>query len=157
MEFRVQKTDAPLSCRPAIGSLFLKRQKRKYMVFIITDSGPLAEPVLMHNLPFNEQIGVLAHEICHASYYQRHSTLQMIKFGLQLFTQKKFMIAHEKSTDALIIYKGLGKHLYEYAYFVRNDESTKELFEKFGTWLDDYYMTPDEIKKIMSELPEYAE
>jgi hypothetical protein len=58
-----------------------------------------------------------------------------------------FRATHERSTDVMPVYHGLGSQIYQYAYFVRYDPSCREFYENGKEFMDKYYLTDKEILK----------
>jgi hypothetical protein len=48
------------------------------------------EPILLRSLPFDAQVGVLAHELGHIVYYEHLNTLQFGKWGINYLRNDDF-------------------------------------------------------------------
>ena len=138
-------------------SLLKSKKNRRYNVFISTKSTDDLEPILFKYLSFDAQVGILAHELGHTFYYEKHSVWQIIKFAIQYLINGNFRGTHEKTTDALVVYKGLGWPVYRYAHFIRNSETTKEMMESGGlSFMEKFYLSEEELLEIMRKLPDYG-
>lgn len=156
VHFLYEKAWIPLSSRPKALSMFNKRDKWIYQVIVSSKSTESMDPILMKNLPFNAQVGILAHELGHTLHYQEYGFWQMLKFALLYAFDSKFRAVHERSTDEQVIYHSLGWQLFDYAKFVRTDPSTIQHYEASKDFLDQYYLTPMEIMEVMNRLPNYG-
>ena len=156
INFLYEKAFIPLSSRPYFPTMFGKRDKWVYNVIVSSESIKSMETILLKNLPFNAQVGILAHEIGHTLHYQQYGFWQMLKFALLYAFDADFRATHERSTDAQVVYHSLGWQLFDYAKFVRTDPSTLESYESSKGFIDKFYLTPADIMQVMSEMPNYG-
>jgi len=150
IDFIYKKTMIPLSSRPKVFSTLRKKENRKYKVIISSESLKAMENILLKNLPFNSQIGIIGHELAHTMYYQDKNFLQVIGIGF-MYIFPRYRAKFEKDTDKRTINHGLGYQLLEYAEFVRNQSDSS--YTNFD--MDKFYLNPDEIKKYMESLSVY--
>jgi hypothetical protein len=136
---------APMEATPVIKSLFGFRKNRKYLVLLNNAEDSYFDPILLRSLPFDAQVGVLAHELGHIVYYQDLNIFEFGKWGLMYLFDDNFRATHERSTDLMPVYYGLGSQIYQYAYFVRYDPSCVEFYENGKDFMDKYYLTDKEI------------
>ena len=155
IDFLYEPALIPMASRPAFASMFKSKDKWKYDVIISSKSIESMEPILMHHLPFNGQVGILVHELGHTFHYRNFNMLQMMKFGLQYLVNKNYRATHERSTDALAVYRGAGAMLFEYAHYIRHETSNPEAIEASMGYMDKYYMSDQEIVDMMTELKIY--
>jgi hypothetical protein len=106
-------------------------------------------PILLRSLPFDAQVGILAHELGHIAYYHKMNILQFGKWGLKYLDDDEFRATHERTTDLMPVYHGLGSQIYQYAYFVRKDSSCAEFYEQGKDFMDKYYLTDEELLDSM--------
>ncbi|MEL6274078.1 MAG: hypothetical protein AAFU03_03085 [Bacteroidota bacterium] len=139
----------PLSSRPSPGSVFQHANNRTYNVFVSSKSDPGLEPILIHSLPFDSQVAILAHELGHSLFYTQLTGLQIAKFGMDYALKAETRAIHEKGTDSLVVYRGLGLPLYEYATWVRSPVMMGENYIEDEAWVDQFYLKPGEIKEMM--------
>lgn len=156
MQFLYKKTLIPLSSRPYAAAMFSPKKDWIYRVIVSSASTESMEPILLKNLPFDAQVGILAHELGHSVHYQPYSFWQVAKFALLYAFDSNFRAVHERSTDETVVYHGLGWQLFDYAKFVRTAPSTKEHYETSKDFIDKYYLTPTEILSVMSRVPSYG-
>ena len=88
--------------------------------------------------------GLIAHELCHFSMFQKGKWKGFWKF---LFKYKKERAKIEKATDKLAIKKGYGKEL------IARKKEAKQLL-KSTRWAHhlDNYLTEEEVRKYMKKL-----
>lgn len=70
IDFRVQPAFIQLSSRPDPITVLLPWVKRNYLVVISTDTGSEGgNSILLSKAPFNDQVGIIGHELAHVVYY----------------------------------------------------------------------------------------
>lgn len=136
---------APMEATPVIKTLFGLRENRRYHITLNDSQGSYFDPILLRSLPFDAQVGILAHELGHIVYYQKLNILQFAKWGLMYLKDDDFRATHERSTDLMPLYHGLGNQIYQYAYYVRYDPSCREFYRNGKDFMDKYYLTDLEL------------
>jgi len=136
---------APMESTVAIWSLFGPRKNRHYQILLNDAQHSYFEPILLRSLPFDAQVGILAHELGHIVYYDQLNLFQFGKWGLMYLQDDEFRATHERSTDLMPVYHGLGSQIYQYAYFVRYDPTCKAFYEHGKEFMDKYYLTDKEL------------
>ncbi len=139
---------APMESTVAIGSLFGSRQNRRYLILLNDAQNSFFDPILLRSLPFDAQVGILAHELGHVVYYHELNIFAFGKWGLKYLRDDEFRATHERSTDLMPMYHGLGSQIYQYAYFVRYDPTCKAFYEQEKDFMDKYYLTDKELLAI---------
>ncbi|QHT69769.1 hypothetical protein GXP67_25545 [Rhodocytophaga rosea] len=130
----------PLASRPEPFRMLYSKQNWQYNVIISTKSIEAMEPILVKNLPFEAQVGIIGHELAHTSYYLDKSVWQMILIGLN-YIFPDFRADFEKNTDRRTIAHGLGWQLLSYAHYARQVMPYEET--SLGS---KYYLSPAEIE-----------
>lgn len=157
IDMQLIPSGAPMESNFDIPTLFGKKQDRKYIIYLNNAENTQFDEILLRSLPFDSQVGILAHELGHVAYYDKLSTLQIGKWGIMYLLSDEFRAKHERSTDLMPMYHGLGSQIYQYAYYVRNDPSVKTLFENFGAeFIDKFYMSDRELKEAINSYPLYS-
>jgi len=158
IDMELTQSGAPMESNFNIWSLFGPGSKRHYRILLNDASNTPYDEILLRNLPFDAQVGILAHELGHVAYYHRHNTFQIGKWGLSYLLRDDFHVAHEQSTDLMPVYHGMGSQIWQYAYYVRYDDCCRATYERFGErFMDKYYLSDKAIKKAMTEHPLYGE
>ena len=158
IEFRLKKTNTPLSSRPNFFGLLQSPKKRKYIVTISEATNSRLEPILFKNLNFNAQIGVLGHELSHISDYRTKGFNRMSNLLLIEIFSKKQVDKFEGRTDLICIHHGLGYQLLDWSKSVRQNL-------KIDNWRGannvefkskrERYLNPETITKIIDTLQLY--
>ena len=158
IDMRLIPGGAPMESNFEILSLFGRKKNRKYIICLNNASSTPFDEILLRSLPFDSQVGILAHELGHTAYYHRLSALQIAKWGLMYLVDEDFRAEHERTTDLMPLYHGLGSQIYQYAWYVRNDPSCIDLYRQFGsTFIDKFYMTDKELAAAMRNHKLYEE
>lgn len=152
IDFPVRETFIPLSSRPDPLSILFPWLKRKYLVVISSKSNSFLDPILLHKLPFNDQVGVLGHELSHTLYYCDKSALRISGIAISYLNaayRKKF----ERDTDKRAIAHGLGHQMYTHALFTR--KALALAFNKSPSLSGEgeNYLSPKEIMAEMQKHP----
>jgi hypothetical protein len=158
IEFRLKKTDTPLSARPKLFGLFQAAKKRKYIVTISEATKAKLEPILFKNLNFNAQIGVLGHELSHISDYITKGFGKMSNLLLIELFSKKQVDQFEARTDLICINHGLGHQLLEWSKWVRINlkvENWRGASNINCMSSRERYLNPETIGNILTSHPIY--
>ncbi|MEM6631062.1 MAG: hypothetical protein AAF694_15380 [Bacteroidota bacterium] len=155
IEFRIEPAFIPLSSRPDPITVVFPWIKRKYLVVISNESADFFEPILMHNLPFNEQIGVVGHELAHTVFYLDKSSLQLAQIAYQYEYNNEYKIPFERETDQRAILHGLGYQLYDYSFFTQ--KSFGRSLEEIKAMEGNMYLGPTEITREMERYEFYRD
>lgn len=145
--FEKTKSFIPLVSRPKTLTTFRNKKKWHYKI-IISDGGEFCyNDVLLKNVPFNAQIGIIGHELAHTMYYQDKSWTDMLGIGLN-YINPGYRAHFEKDTDRRAINHGFGWQLYEYANYTRGlSKMTKSHVE----WIDQFYLNGENVLMYMKE------
>jgi hypothetical protein len=150
IDFKYQNIGTTMACRPDLISVLRGRSSRFYNVFIDNDKTDTGN-ILLKDLPFNAQVGVIAHELCHILDYEQMNTSELAKMGIDYEIKKKRADV-ERRVDKLTIRRGLGWQLWDWADFVLN-RSKATLEYKY--YKKKTYLSPEEIKKEIENDKEY--
>jgi hypothetical protein len=140
---------APMESTVEISTLFGTRANRHYLILLNDAQNSHFDPILLRSLPFDAQVGILAHELGHIAYYHELNLFEFGKWGLRYLRDDEFRATHERSTDLMPVYYGLGSQIYQYAYFVRYDPSCRAFYESGKEFMDKYYMTDKELLQAL--------
>ncbi|NJN35662.1 MAG: hypothetical protein HC817_16755 [Saprospiraceae bacterium] len=107
-------------------------------------------PILLKNLSFNAQIGVLGHELSHISDFHGRKSSFFIRLLFMQFS-KKAMDKFENDTDRRCIAHGLGYQLLSWSEEVRHNLGIKKW--RGASLSEDQkrerYMSPDSILEVL--------
>jgi hypothetical protein len=118
IKFRIKKVKSPLAARPTFWAIFQKPENRTYLITISEKTSQRFDPILLKNLSFNAQIGVLGHELSHISFYNKKKGIYFLKL-LMMQLNAKAMDGFENDTDKRCIEHGLGYQLLSWSTEVR--------------------------------------
>jgi len=157
IEFRIKHTRTPLQTIPNTISIFKKSHARKYIITISDSTMGMLTPILLKNLNFNAQVGVLGHELSHVSDFNNKHTLGLLTTGIKHISSK-WIDRFEYRTDSICIAHGLGYQLLEWSMAVRKamnspDYDGADNVEK--PMLRERYMNPSTIIKRIELNPIY--
>lgn len=148
IKFRIRNVKSPLAARPTFWAIFQKPENRTYLITISKKTSERFTPILLKNLSFNAQVGVLGHELSHISFYNKQKGVYFIKL---LFMQlnAKAMDNFENDTDKRCIAHGLGYQLLSWSTEVREKLHIKTWkgVDNNGTLERERYMSPTSILK----------
>jgi hypothetical protein len=150
IKFKIKKAITPLSARPRVWATFQKPKNRKYLIVISSASIGRLEPILLKNLSFNAQVGVLGHEISHITDFNQKRGLFFVKL-LFMQVSRKAMDVFENNTDRITIEHGLGYQLLAWSTEVRQNLKIKEWggAAKNGIQERERYMSPKTIMGLL--------
>jgi len=157
LEFRTRHTRTPLQTIPATSSIFKKANTRKYIITISDSTMDMLTPMLLKNLDFNAQVGVLGHELGHVSDFDRKNTLGLLMTGAK-HVSSKWIDRFEYSTDSICIAHGLGYQLLAWSMSVRkalNSSNYDGADNVEKPMMRERYMNPSTIRKKIAENPLY--
>jgi hypothetical protein len=136
----------PLASRPEPATMLGAKDQWQYNVIISTSSIDDLEPILLHKLPFDAQIGIIGHELAHTAYYLDKNIFQMLLIALN-YPFPGFRADFEKNTDRRTVFHGLGWQLLHYSQYARQvmpyDESS------LGS---SYYLSPADIEALIRQV-----
>jgi len=156
--FRIKKQYSGLTTRPDLISVFKRKNHRTYLITISNQTIDTLKPLMFQNLTFEEQVGVIGHELSHVVDFNSKNFLQTIRNGIGHLS-KKYLDRMEFNTDRICIRHGLGTYLLAYSRHVREVMHVHNWrgsdFVNKGNSQGKYerYMNPDTIEKYMSAMP----
>ncbi len=142
---------APMESNFDLWTMFVPGKKNRQYKILLREGEASFDPIFMKNLPLDAQVGILAHELGHVVYYHERNLLKIGKWGLKYLNDPEFRATHERTTDLMPVYHGLGSQIWQYAYFVRYDPSCVEIYARGKQFMDTFYMTDEELAKAWQE------
>ena len=150
--FRIRKHYTPLTTKPNFLGVFAPKDHRTYIVTISNETSDTLTRLLFQNLSFEEQVGIMGHELSHVVDFNSKNFIQSVAGGAG-HVSRKYLDKMEFNTDRICIEHGLGKYLEAYSMHVRqsmhvhNWRGVDFVNEKNET--HERYMNPDTIEKYM--------
>jgi hypothetical protein len=148
IEFIRTNIKTTMACRPTTGSL-TRRYNREYVITI--DNDDEQKGVVLDDVPFNAQVGVIGHELAHIIDYENKGTGSIAKLGVDYATGN-YPPDFEKGVDKITIQRGLGWQLFDWADFVLNKSKASKEYKEFKRKT---YLSPDEIKREIENDKQY--
>ena len=124
--------------------LFNKRAKRSYSI-IVNKREKRDAARLVHNSPFEAQVGIFGHELAHILDYTQKTNCQMIGFAISYLNREKRRQT-ERKIDSLTIAHNLGWELYRFTHFLFNEANISPKYRNFKT---KYYLPPDSLYRMI--------
>lgn len=141
IQFARRRIKTTMACRPK-WTFFLKpRDKRVYLILI--NKRRRIEGVLLRNVPFNAQIGVIGHELGHVVDYSQKGFLRIAGTGIG-YLFRNYRRKLEATIDRITIAHGLGWQVYDFADFVMNRSDAPKSYKRYKR---KNYLSPLQIKK----------
>lgn len=111
--FRYLDIKTTMEVRPEYFSA-LKSYNRKYIIFI--DTNAHKESVLLKDVSFNAQIGVIGHELAHIIDYEHRSVTSLLLLAFKYMVLNK-QAKYERSIDEVTIKRGSWISDFRICYF----------------------------------------
>jgi len=155
--FRIKKAYSSLTTKPNFAGVFKRKNRRTYIITISNETIDTLKPLLLQNLTFEQQVGVIGHELSHVVDFNSNNFPQTIGVGIGHIS-KKYLDKMEFNTDRICIQHGLGKYLLAYSKHVRetmhvhNWRGVDYVNKGNGNGKYERYMNPETIEKTMKEM-----
>ena len=155
--FRIKKAYSGLTTKPNFAGVFKRKDHRTYIITISNETIDTLKPLLLQNLTFEQQVGVIGHELSHVVDFNSNNFPQTIGVGIGHIS-KKYLDKMEFNTDRICIHHGLGNYLLAYSKHVRetmhvhNWRGGDYVNKGNGNGKYERYMNPDTIEKTMQEM-----
>jgi hypothetical protein len=148
--FQFKDIKTTMEVRPEYTSA-LKNHNRRYIIFIDNNTHH-NEGVLLREVTFNAQIGVIGHELAHIMDFEKRS----IKSLLLLALDYKILRNHaryERSIDLYTVRRGLGWQTLEFADFIQNKSNASARYKHFKQI---NYLSCSEIEAEIAKMKLYS-
>ena len=155
--FKIKKKYTPLTTKPNLAGVFKRKDHRTYIITISDHTIDTLKALLFQNLTFEQQVGVIGHELSHVVDFNSKNFLQTIAVGIGHIS-KRYLDKMEFNTDRICIQHGLGKYLLAYSKHVRetmhvhNWRGSDYVNKGNGNGKFERYMNPDTIEKTMQDM-----
>jgi len=157
VEFEVKKDMTPLATMPSFWSIFKKPSNRTYIITISNKTTDLFSPILLKNLSYDAQIGVLGHELSHVSDFQHYNFWDFVVHAIRYTFSQPYGDKFEFNTDYICIEHGLGYQLRAWSSDCQQLDKNKIMKEfNIKEW-NERYMYPRTIDSIIAIRPLYKQ
>lgn len=147
IEFRYANERTTMAARPKILSVF---GRKKYLVLI--NNRPGFEGILLSAVPFNAQVGIIAHELEHIADYETRNLIGIMGIGLRYIDPVR-RVLFEREIDRATIQRGLGWQLYDWAMYSMYE--SENATEKYQIFKRETYKSPKEIEQSIRFFSKY--
>ena len=146
-QFHENINGSVMQAQPKIGSLlFNNKSNRSYRIKISRYLNLYDEKLPIEELPGDVLLGWLGHELGHIMDYLNRSSLNLISFGVQYLSSKKFVTKAEVTADRFSVAKGLGDAIIVTKDFVLNHEGIPTDYQNK---IRSLYLSPGEILSMV--------
>jgi hypothetical protein len=129
----------------------LKNHNRKYIIFIDNNTHN-NEGVLLRDVSFNAQIGVIGHELAHIIDFEKRTVKSLMLLAIDYVTLKNHA-RYERSIDEYTIKRGLGWQELEFADFMQNKSNASARYKHFKQI---NYLNSSEIADEIAKMKMYS-
>lgn len=141
--FKIRCIKTTMSSRPYVLSCFEGQKSRKYLVSLNHKNDCMGLE-FFERLPFDAQVGVLSHELCHIEDYTHRRFWGITLFGFDyLFPSLRRKI--ENRTDEEAVKHGLGYALAHYTDCIERDDCLPLMYRLYKK---KYYYTSSQLRQI---------
>lgn len=147
IKIKESKISTTLNMRPTLWSLLFKKKNRRTYVLRINNNENF-DGVLFDQVPFESQVGLLAHELMHVKDYLNRDLFGVAERGWQ-YLSRRGRIKFEGEIDQMVIDSGLSQFLFEWANYVLNDSDASDSYKDYKRAV---YMTPADIIEAMENM-----
>lgn len=122
-----KKVQLPIAARPAMGFLdlfFRFRKGRQYKIVMRVNT-----PYMM-NRTFDEQVGVIGHELAHIQFYRHCSNIGLFRVGFCYLSSSRYRWRFELDTDRRAIDFGFGNQLMRFPIYMYSHDIRQYMKEK---------------------------
>jgi len=145
--FKKSKIKSMGQAQPMIRSLLKSPEKR---IYIIKVRDKAENPNLcFETIPDSAKVGLIGHETVHVLDYQSKSVFQIMIMGIKYTWCPEFRRKTEWKTDSLTIVNNMA---YENLCFAKFIYSSPYVSEKYLKKKKKFYMTPDDMTRIILTL-----
>ncbi len=150
--FQYNQSNSTFMTKPRFSGIFKKGVKRKFIITISRSKEPKISAILLKNLSFEAQIGILGHELSQVLDFCKMKSGKLLGHALRYSFSKKYADQLEFQTDRICIQHGLGQALWAYSNFIRQTYQVENWrgaanYVRYGESQVERYMNPDTIQE----------
>ncbi len=149
IQFRARILPTTMAARPRPDAIFMPKNARTYRILLNNKTGD-GSTINYDSLPFNARIGIIGHELAHIADYEQKSMVRILSNGLAYLFSSNFRRNLETEVDKIVISRGLGWQLYDFAHYVHNRAVVKKSYLSFK---EEYYPSLEQYRRWLAEHP----
>ncbi len=135
-----------MKAQPSFISLFKKRNKRTYHIYISKTFKNASKEISISDLPSDVLIGWLGHELGHIMDYEQMTNWQLMKFGFNYLVFDEHYNESEHTADFYAVRYGMEQYLIKKRKFILEQP---EIFDTYKKKFKDHYLSPDDIVHLV--------
>jgi len=147
-----------MACRPNLNFILRHPSKRCYTIWIDKQLSVFninnklhKHGILFPELSFNQQVGIIGHELAHIFDYENKNSIAVIMTGIRYISHKSYKIALEHQIDRLTIEHGLGWQIHDFCNFVLLKSDITKQYKDYKRLI---YYSPEQLIEVMAEYPQ---
>ncbi|MGQ8337709.1 hypothetical protein ACUNWD_14265 [Sunxiuqinia sp. A32] len=144
IEFVRKDLKTTMASLPKLDFLFRKKENRRYQIFIDTKV-KASKGLLLSEVPFNAQVGIIGHELGHVVDYENKSAVGILLTGVG-YLFHPFRKKLERKVDEITVAHGLGYQVHEFSKYVLNDPHVSAKYKKYKRKI---YYKPKQLSVLM--------
>ncbi len=152
INFKQKHIQTTMASRPPFRVLFQADKNRSYNICI--NNSKKLNGALLTNISFNEQIGVIGHELAHVVDYTHKNKWQLLTTALRYIFVPKYKRNLEAQTDITTINHGLGWQIYDFVDYLMNKSTVSRKYKKHK---EKFYLSSKQILEIILKSTLYSE
>jgi len=150
--FKKKRILTTMASRPPFKVIGQPDSNRTYNICISTNKK--LKGALLTDVSFNEQLGVIGHELGHITDYICKNKWQLAKTFFGYLFVHKYKRKIEAGADMATVNHGLGWQLYFFSDFIQNKSKVRIKYKKRK---EKFYLSAKEILELLSSSPLYQE
>lgn len=147
-EFKKKIKKSTMQAQPSFGSLFRKKEKRSYNIYMSETVNISGETLYTKNMPSNVLIGWIGHELGHVMDFRDRSNFNLIWFGIKYVLSDKHIVETERSADTFAVQSGMEKYILKTKEFILNQAN---IDKEYIARIKRYYLSPEEIMELVNQ------
>jgi hypothetical protein len=145
IEFVRKDIKTTMAARPKMDFIFRKKENRTYRIFIDTDVKG-EQGLLLSDVPFNAQVGIIGHELGHVADYEEKTAFGVVLTGIG-YLFHPFRKKLERKVDEITIAHGLGYQVEEFSKYVLDESNVCERYKRYKRKI---YYKPKQLSTLIS-------
>ncbi len=150
IRFRQKNIKTTMASIPRLDFIFHPKGNRTYHIYV-DNSLKKEKGLLLRDVPFNAQIGVIGHELGHISDYENRTNAGIAILGIG-YLLPPFHRKLEHRVDEITIAHGLGYQIEAFSDFVFNRAAVNDRYKKFKRR---YYYDSRQLTQLLERYPIY--
>lgn len=145
-KFKSDIKKSTMQAQPKFKSLFMRRSKREYFIFISGKFKISDQEFKTLNVPSDVITGWIGHELGHILDYENRGSLNLIWFGIRYLLLERHIIEAERAADTFAVQQGMEDYILKTKNFILNHAEINQLYKER---IMRYYLSPEDIMQIV--------